>query len=472
MSGWGAVGSLAGLSSGLIQRCHAAVAVTGNSSVGGLLGELAAGTVRQCYATGAVSGEGSGGGLLGRNAGGTVQQCYATGVVSGEDDSGGLVGYTTRDGTVRQCFATGAVFGDYGVGGLLGTNEGTVEQCYATGAASGSRSVGGLAGGNNRTGQISHCYATGAVTGDYQTGGLVGNNGGTVTGCYWDTATSGLTESAGGDGRTTAEMRQASTYIGWDFAGLWGLDAGPNRGYPYLRQVGPWALQLLAGVEAAELDWGRRLWDVTGTYPTTLAGDPLTLNLVHDGAGRITGTAVLSLTVGGLVATPLHLSVRGGVTAADGALLLRLTLTGTDSARALRVALSLTLALDVDARQLSGAATGSLRTAAETLPLADTLTLDLPADMDGTWALLLDLAVLGRSSSGTAALTLANGVEHLLTATGRSSSGAALVLRLSLAGTDPAARGITMRAAVTPLGGGGARLDAMQAQVYGQALNW
>jgi len=40
-----------------------------------------------------------------------------------------------------------------------------------------------------------------------------------VTACLWDTQTSGQSTSAGGIGKTTAEMQTASTFLdgGWDF---------------------------------------------------------------------------------------------------------------------------------------------------------------------------------------------------------------------------------------------------------------
>jgi hypothetical protein len=40
-----------------------------------------------------------------------------------------------------------------------------------------------------------------------------------VTTCFWDTQTSGQASSAGGTGKTTAEMQTASTFLdaGWDF---------------------------------------------------------------------------------------------------------------------------------------------------------------------------------------------------------------------------------------------------------------
>lgn len=52
--------------------------------------------------------------------------------------------------------------------------------------------------------------------------GLVGeieNSGRDVINSYWDIETSGQTTSAGGTGKTTAEMQTAGTFLeaGWDF---------------------------------------------------------------------------------------------------------------------------------------------------------------------------------------------------------------------------------------------------------------
>ena len=40
-------------------------------------------------------------------------------------------------------------------------------------------------------------------------------------------------------GRTTAEMKQKTTYEGWDFETVWGVSASINDGYPYLRLFHP-----------------------------------------------------------------------------------------------------------------------------------------------------------------------------------------------------------------------------------------
>ena len=110
-------------------------------------------------------------------------------------------------------------------------------QCYSTGPARGSSCVGGLVG--DHYGTVTQCYSTGAVSGTgWDVGGLVGSILGpsVVTGSFWDIQTSGQAKSAGGTGRTTAEMQTAGTFLdaGWDFVNVWGI--GENQTYPYLRK--------------------------------------------------------------------------------------------------------------------------------------------------------------------------------------------------------------------------------------------
>jgi hypothetical protein len=155
------------------------------------------------------------------------------GAVTGVSDVGGLVG--DNYGTVSNSYATGAVTGYSDVGGLVGNNPGTVSNSYATGAVTCTgNNVGGLVG-SMYSGMVSKCYATGAVTGTGGTvGGLVGvNSGGTVSNSYWDMQTSGQGTSPGGTGKTTAEMKQRATFVGWDFTNIWGITE--NVTYPFLR---------------------------------------------------------------------------------------------------------------------------------------------------------------------------------------------------------------------------------------------
>lgn len=207
--------------------------VVGDEKVGGLVGFSVDGTVSNCYATGAVTGTITVGGLIGySDSESPVMQCYATGVVTAPQHAGGLIG--RNFGPVTLCYATGAVAGDQYAGGLMAENRAPVSDCYATGTVTGDSGVGGLVG-INYLGTVSDCYATGMVTGNFSVGGLVGDNdSGSVTASFWDTETTGTAISAGGEGKTTAEMMAETTFtdVGWDFSDVWYMLEGGS--YPFL----------------------------------------------------------------------------------------------------------------------------------------------------------------------------------------------------------------------------------------------
>ncbi|WP_421949125.1 GLUG motif-containing protein [Phaeodactylibacter xiamenensis] len=172
---------------------------------------------------------------------------------------GAIVGSiaSSSTGSVSGCYSTGSVVGSNNqIGGLVGSvgNSLTsrIENCYSRCSVNGDTRVGGLVGtmeAVNTTTAISNCYSTGAVTGTgVDVGGLVGANpnGGITTDSFWDTQTSGQATSAGGTGKTTAEMQDYTTFntAGWDFvsetangsADVWDMDqfGTVNNGYPLL----------------------------------------------------------------------------------------------------------------------------------------------------------------------------------------------------------------------------------------------
>ena len=228
---------------GTLTSCYATCSVRSTSSyVGGLVGYTKDGTISSCYATGEVSGIEDVGGLAGCSYSNTITSCYATGTVSGAGSSvGGLVGYSFSN-TITSCYANSAVNGtNSNVGGLVGycRDNTTITFCYATGAIIGSSFVGGLVGYGSYT-YISFCYATGAITGSSYLGGLMGYaDHGWISSCFWDIETSGTATSAGGIGKTIAQMKNMQTYLdtAWSFVygnrtlGEWVM---PENGYPKL----------------------------------------------------------------------------------------------------------------------------------------------------------------------------------------------------------------------------------------------
>lgn len=273
ISGRGSVGGLAGRSWGVVDSCHGAGRIVGNGQVGGLVGrnegdiveshseadvcstngeatdsdfgglvgrhsgwvierlggvvEVRVGSISGSSATGTVSGGSSVGGLVGTSSGATVETSHSAAAVDGRQLVGGLVGYNSGD--VATSYASGPVSGDRRVGGLAGLNDGSIVDSYSTGAISGNEDVGGLVGcnvdlvigGYVLKGKIATCYSVGTVIGSTAIGGLVGaGRTDYVTACFWDTETSGQSTSLAGEGRTTAEMQTAGTFLdaGWDFA--------------------------------------------------------------------------------------------------------------------------------------------------------------------------------------------------------------------------------------------------------------
>jgi len=163
-----------------------------------------------------ITGSGDGvGGLVGYNYG-SITNSYSLGSVSGKYNVGVLVGWNV--GTIATSYGSGSVSGEYEVGGLVGSNYGSISNSYSRGSVSGNSDVGGLVGYNY--GSIANSYNRGSVSGVYDVGGLVGDGyAPRVSSSFWDTQTSGHSTSAGGIGKTTAEMQTASTFLnaGWDF---------------------------------------------------------------------------------------------------------------------------------------------------------------------------------------------------------------------------------------------------------------
>ena len=217
-------GGLVGENSGTIANSHSTSVVSGfTDDFGGLVG-VNSGAITDSYATGNVSGNGCPGecfadvgGLVGENEiEGKIITSYATGGVSGQGDNfGGLA--AVNSGVIAASYATGSVSGNgyADVGGLVGDNRytGVITAAYAEGSVSGRADrYGGLLGSNQ--GVVTVCFSTGGVP--QRGGGLIGSTGnyGTVANCYWDTETSDQSDSAGGDGKTTAELRSPTGYTG------------------------------------------------------------------------------------------------------------------------------------------------------------------------------------------------------------------------------------------------------------------
>jgi len=210
---------------------------------GGFFGWLGSnGTIKNL---GVVASYGNKGGLAGNNDG-TINNSYFIGIVYGnrKGNVGGLVG--SNDGTINNSYSSGTVTGEeYNIGGLVGWNGGTISNSYSNSVTEGAMLLGGAIGGDKvgglvgcNAGLINNSYSSGRVIGRSNIGGLVGYHVeiGKVINSYYDIQSS-QNESAGGIGKTTAEMKERATYDGWNFDDIWGISYTMNDGYPYLLNI-------------------------------------------------------------------------------------------------------------------------------------------------------------------------------------------------------------------------------------------
>lgn len=241
------VGALLGWSSmAIIENCSAESIVVGEgdyaAAVGGLAGYNHQTTMTGCSSNSTVTGDYFVGGLVGNTNESNYTECFSSGDVTGlVEEAGGLIGRNYTDTSIDQCYSTANVSGKTMVGGLVGSNvSSSISNSYATGSVVNSGSgigFGGFVGNNQNTSNITNCYSIGQVNSTtYNSGGFSGTNSATISSSYWNTATSGKTESTGGTGLSTSQMLAQASFSGWDFTTVW--DNIADVTYPYLRWQG------------------------------------------------------------------------------------------------------------------------------------------------------------------------------------------------------------------------------------------
>ncbi len=196
-----------------------------------------------------------------------IENCSVSGSIFGNFKVGGITGYSDTS-SISWCSVSGSVSGGIFVGGITGEitdstgdTGSQIYNCYSTAAVSGDSRVGGLVAQIGSLSLITNSYSSGAVScSDSYVGGLAWSNMYIVTDSFWDVESSGQTSSAGGTGKTRAEMKTESTFTnaGWDFTSVWLIDPLLNSGYPDLQwQYPPPASPevLLSYSTTPELSW-------------------------------------------------------------------------------------------------------------------------------------------------------------------------------------------------------------------------
>lgn len=336
ISGTYQTGALVGYASTgtIISNCYSTGTITGSgSNIGGLVGftygtTSSRTTFTDCYSTvtlnvTAGSNYGHFGGLIGEAGNRTnITNCYSTGNVNITESgtiigasAGGLAGYLSTNSTITNSYSTGAVTvtgNQVYVGGLSGSSLGTITNSYSTSpvTVTGTNSyIGGLVGYNYSGGLINNSYSTGAVSSSDSSnlvGGFVGyGDGGSsgITDSYWDTETSGISDTTKGvgnitsadgiTGMTTADLMDPSKYASsWDFTNTWFMIDGNTR--PFLRSeysttiTNAHQLQLMTmdlganytlgtSINLSELLSDASMWNTaTGFVPVGSAATPFT----------------------------------------------------------------------------------------------------------------------------------------------------------------------------------------------------
>ncbi len=204
--------------------------------------------------------DGVGGIVSAVNDGCYIVRCSNSGtIVSNVDQVAGIVSSAAYYCRIQKCVNTGSITGPTRVGGIAGymENQSRIEDCCNLGsvtATNGSGIAGGLCAysGNVYNPNIfNRSFNAGAVTGGTK-GALIATGEGSVSmsGCFWDSQTVGVTTTyGGGTGLTTDEMtHNLANFVnaGWNFnltvigepsAGVWRFDSISDE-YPSLAWYG------------------------------------------------------------------------------------------------------------------------------------------------------------------------------------------------------------------------------------------
>lgn len=222
--------------------------VEGHDIVGGLIAYARYTTIKNVKINADILGEEAVGGIAGTSSNSTISYSSYEGTLHASTKIGGLVGSNLTNANIDHSFAKGNITSFDGVnagkiGGLVGyMTNGVLQDNFSTMNVScvSPCSLDGVGGfvGHIKNGTIERNYSTGLVTSpSVKKGGFLGlYEAGTIKDSYWDTNSSGLSVSNGGIGKTSAEMKQESTYTSWDFLFTWKRDSANtvNNGYPYL----------------------------------------------------------------------------------------------------------------------------------------------------------------------------------------------------------------------------------------------
>jgi hypothetical protein len=214
----------------IIKNVHLVnVTVTGSTIVGGIVGEMSEGSiVENSSVNGTIFGYATVGGIAGLVRNNSIIRTSFTGGTITGNAVGGIAG-TLNSSTIRDSYSSATTIGGYN-GGLVGmTMNSSIINSYTIGNNNdfGTGFGGRIAGYALRITDSANPHLNNISNNFWEINPQFGSNG---FGFITDNHT-------GGAGKTTVEMKQATTFInaGWNFETIWDICHEYNNGYPYLR---------------------------------------------------------------------------------------------------------------------------------------------------------------------------------------------------------------------------------------------
>ena len=281
----GIVGSLT--DDGKVSKCSNSAALKGS----GIAGEVEDGSiVDQSYNTGNLNG---GAGIASIINGGTITYCYNSGAITGISVAG-IVNIIRGTSVVEYCYNTGNISASNdsyayaaGIAALIDDNTGDsgciISNCFNIGTISNTCTkdyysfTGGIIGHlPENWHEVSNCYNRGSIKySSYYHGGISGCCDSTVAveNCYYlDSIDHGTNTKDTATKVTDAQMKQQSTFAGFNFTSVWTMAGNANYPYPefknmpivYNLSIGkPVVTAVSSGYNSIKLSW-KKVSDANG----------------------------------------------------------------------------------------------------------------------------------------------------------------------------------------------------------------
>ncbi|WP_226536244.1 cell wall-binding repeat-containing protein [Fictibacillus halophilus] len=242
---------------------------------GGIAGYSYKGTITESYNTGELSSESSsskGGGIVGSASSSTISDSYNMGEIHSAAQysrGGGIAGTLSANSTISGSYNTADITEDGSVGGIVGElYSSVISQTFNTGTLSGSF-AGGI-NGYSSGGTVLNSFNIGSVNGKYDSGGIAGNSSNTIikntynignlpakyyyastrggiagefdgsieNSYFFDKVQDGVGEGiqTGTIKKTFEQMKELSSFEGFDFDNTWRFDADSSFHFPLLKE--------------------------------------------------------------------------------------------------------------------------------------------------------------------------------------------------------------------------------------------